>query len=141
MDLDRGALHVETRGEATDGTKSGERRVLPILTPRLRSALVAAVKDRPADERLFGVSTRDGLDGICLRAWRKGLAMEPRWHGLRRRFATWRALAGDPLPVLQRLLGHRGIATTMKYVRVPDESLLRGALRGRGVQRRGAKRK
>jgi integrase len=141
VDLDRGALHVETRGESTDRTKSGDRRVVPILTPRLRSALVAAVKDRPADDRIFGVSTRDGLNGITLRAWRKGLAIEPRWHGLRRRFATWRALAGEPLPVLQRWLGHLGVATTMRYVRVPDEALLRGALGGRGVRQQGAKRK
>lgn len=137
VDLKRGCFHVENRAESTDRTKSGQRRIVPILTPRLRSALMTLTKDRKPDERLFGVSTRDGLDGIAGGPWRV-LGREPAWHGLRRRFASWRADSGDSLPVLQRWLGHQGISTTMHYVRVPDEALLRGAL---GEQRRGAKKK
>jgi integrase/recombinase XerD len=36
-------------------------------------------------------------------------------HTLRRSFATYQAEAGLPLPLLQKLLGHKSIKTTVLY--------------------------
>ena len=45
-------------------------------------------------------------------------------HTLRRCFATYNAVNGMPLPVLQKVLGHRKIATTSLYIRDSDLSNL-----------------
>jgi site-specific recombinase XerD len=41
-------------------------------------------------------------------------------HTLRRCFATHNALAGMPLPVLQKVLGHSKISTTALYIKDSD---------------------
>ncbi len=48
----------------------------------------------------------DGLQGA-----------EPRWHALRHTFAVHCVRAGMPLPILQQVLGHSDIKTTMVYAR------------------------
>jgi len=45
-------------------------------------------------------------------------------HTLRRCFATYNAVNGMPLPVLQKVLGHSKIATTSLYIRDSDLSNL-----------------
>jgi integrase len=92
-------------------------------------------RGRGPEDLLFGVRDKEAVAGFTAPSWREALGTEPRWHGLRRRFATWRAILGDPVPVIQRWLGHKSITTTMSYIRIPDEALVRGAHRGR---RKGA---
>ena len=47
-------------------------------------------------------------------------------HTLRRCFATYNAVNGMPLPVLQKVLGHASLASTSHYVRAGDlENLVR----------------
>jgi site-specific recombinase XerD len=41
-------------------------------------------------------------------------------HTLRRCFATYNALNGMPLPVLQKVLGHASLSSTSVYVRAGD---------------------
>jgi site-specific recombinase XerD len=41
-------------------------------------------------------------------------------HTLRRCFATYQAISGMPLPVLQKVLGHSKVSTTALYVRDGD---------------------
>jgi site-specific recombinase XerD len=41
-------------------------------------------------------------------------------HTLRRCFATYNALNGMPLPVLQKILGHSRISTTALYIKDSD---------------------
>jgi site-specific recombinase XerD len=41
-------------------------------------------------------------------------------HTLRRHFATYNAMNGMPLPVLQKILGHARISTTAIYVKDVD---------------------
>ncbi|CAG8693099.1 8807_t:CDS:2, partial [Cetraspora pellucida] len=41
-------------------------------------------------------------------------------HTLRRCFATYQAISGMPLPVLQKVLGHNNLATTSYYIRAGD---------------------
>jgi len=45
-------------------------------------------------------------------------------HTLRRCFATYQAISGMPLPVLQKVLGHSKISTTALYIRDGDLSNL-----------------
>ncbi|CAG8633194.1 12849_t:CDS:2 [Ambispora gerdemannii] len=45
-------------------------------------------------------------------------------HTLRRCFATYQAISGMPLPVLQKVLGHSKISTTALYIRDRDLSNL-----------------
>ncbi|CAG8704867.1 9447_t:CDS:1, partial [Ambispora gerdemannii] len=41
-------------------------------------------------------------------------------HTLRRCFATYNAISGMPLPVLQKVLGHSKISTTALYIKDSD---------------------
>jgi integrase/recombinase XerD len=41
-------------------------------------------------------------------------------HTLRRCFATYQAISGMPLPVLQKVLGHSKISTTALYIKDSD---------------------
>ena len=45
-------------------------------------------------------------------------------HTLRRCFATYQAVSGMPLPVLQKVLGHSKISTTALYIKDSDLSNL-----------------
>ena len=45
-------------------------------------------------------------------------------HTLRRCFATYNAISGMPLPVLQKVLGHSKISTTALYIKDSDLSNL-----------------
>ncbi|CAH1755801.1 15109_t:CDS:2 [Entrophospora sp. SA101] len=49
-------------------------------------------------------------------------------HTLRRCFATYNAISGMPLPVLQKVLGHSRISTTALYIKDSDLSNLVGPL-------------
>lgn len=49
------------------------------------------------------------------------------WHTLRHTYATTLAMAGVPLPVLMKLLGHSSIAMTMRYVHVSPHALQEAA--------------
>ncbi len=45
------------------------------------------------------------------------------WHDLRHTFACWMAMAGAPIEVISRALGHSSIAVTMKYRHVVHDEV------------------
>lgn len=45
------------------------------------------------------------------------------WHTLRHTFASHLAVRGVPVPVVQALLGHASISTTMRYAHVAPSAL------------------
>ncbi len=45
------------------------------------------------------------------------------WHTLRHTFASQLAMKGAPIPVIQALLGHSSVSTTMRYSHVAPSSL------------------
>lgn len=55
-------------------------------------------------------------------------------HALRHAFATHLVEQGTPLPLVQQLMGHRSVQTTMRYVHLAqcDPKLARSPLDGRG---------
>jgi integrase len=59
------------------------------------------------------------LAAIC----RKAKLRKIGWHVLRHTFATSLAMRGAPLPVVQALLGHSTISTTMRYAHVASSTL------------------
>src|SRR5206468_1167221 len=76
------------------------------------------------------VFTKDGIPIGCrgLLAHLKKAAKEVGlgnigWHTLRHTFASHLAMQGAPLPVLQALLGHSSITTTMRYAHVAPSAL------------------
>lgn len=60
---------------------------------------------------------------VC--AERAGLDAGLTFHCLRHTFASWMVQAGLPITDLQRLMGHRNVATTMVYAHASDESVRR----------------
>lgn len=103
-------------------TKSGKPRWVP-MTRTLEAALKALRhlkgkrvfcnpdgSDLTIDqlhERLWGASRRAGLRKI-------------RWHDLRHSFASQLAVAGVPIPQIQKWLGHQSIQMTMRYAHLAD---------------------
>ena len=110
-------VSVEGRVLAVHG-KGNKVRVSPIVTARLAHALL----DCPPGP-VLGVRTRHELDELGRPAWltvfpnspRRG---GPRWHALRRRYAT-KSLGVSALPLddLRKALGHADLQTTMIYNR------------------------
>lgn len=115
-------------GERNAGTtKGGKMRTVP-MTPRL----AAALKNRIAEVgygRLFVNGDGDQMTNYELR-WlmgriqkAAGVAATGDLHILRHTFGSHLALAGVPLNVVQALMGHESIQSTMVYVHlVPEDT-------------------
>lgn len=56
-------------------------------------------------------------------AVKKSGLVDFRWHDLRHTAATWLRQAGTPVEVVQRILGHADIETTMRYAHVVDSEV------------------
>lgn len=58
----------------------------------------------------------------ALKSWwtkmKKQTGIEMKWHGLRHQFASELRLQGVDLDIIQKLLGHRNISTTMIYAHI-----------------------
>lgn len=123
--LEAGHVRLKTRSLVVPG-KTGTR-VVPLsrdLDATMRR-LVAGAKDGP----LF-----PGLPWIdkAFQTWAKTLA-EPRWrcHCLRHSFATQLVRQGESAHIIMRLMGHRSLTTTLRYLHETgaDAALAIGRLR------------
>jgi len=117
-------------GLVTKQTKGRRRRVVPIIDP-LRGTLVRLTIGRPSESRLLsgprsGVITtatlRDAThwDRLVTELGLTGLVR----HGLRHTALNWRADAGVPLHVLQRVAGHQDPAVTSRYLHPDVQAML-----------------
>ncbi len=61
----------------------------------------------------------DELKQVCEKASLRNIG----WHTLRHSFATHLSTKGVPMPIVQALLGHATIATTMQYFHIASEPL------------------
>jgi integrase len=129
VDLEAGIIHVERSapgGEA--GTKSGERRDVP-LHPVLREVFEKLARGRRPEALLW--QTRKGKPyRTASRAFHGAAGRakldDVRLHDLRHTAASRLAMAGASLEDIARVLGHRDLRTTRRYVH-----LLRDHLRAR----------
>lgn len=125
--------------------KWGKGRVIPLL-PEARAALTDGHPYPNADRspgawvwpsphagrrmsrgrKRTGQLNRESLASAFRQAAdRAGLPEAMTMHSLRHTFASWMVQAGMPLPDIQRLMGHRNIATTTIYAHASDDSVRR----------------
>jgi integrase/recombinase XerD len=109
------------RVEQGKGQKDRYVMLSPVLLEILRSYW-RAVQPRewlfPGDRPSQPI-TRDAVGDACQKAHRlSGLSKPVTPHGLRHAFAVHLLEAGADIRTIQLLLGHRGLATTARYLRI-----------------------
>lgn len=120
VDLDRGVAIVHG-----DEAKAGERILVP-LNAQARELLASMPEPRVG--RVWGDMTRvwaNTWESACKRAGVPGF----RFHDLRHTWASWHAMAGTPLSVLQELGGWHSPQMVQKYSHLSPEHLAAAAER------------
>lgn len=121
-DIDLKAGTVTVQGE---GAKSSQTRVVPLST-RVGDTLTEWQAMTADTGPVFPGATIDSLKGQWDRVLTKAEITGLRWHDLRHSFGTRLALAGVPLPTVQRLMGHANITTTARYLHATADDARRG---------------
>jgi site-specific recombinase XerD len=124
--------------------KGGKDRVIP-FDPQLVSALRAWLEHRPRESPMmfpargqssggFTVLDRDRVARVLREEYAPAAGFGPGVtpHTLRRSAADAARRRGVAIEVIQRILGHANITTTMKYLGVPSPDELRGAWKEKG---------
>jgi integrase len=120
VDLERGTAWVDA-----DEAKAGKRIVIP-LNKQARELLASLPE--PHTGRVWGDMTRvwcNTWKASCKRAGVPGL----RFHDLRHTWASWHAMAGTPLQVLQELGGWHSHEMVQRYAHLSPEHLAAAAER------------
>lgn len=126
--VSKSITHVQRRGHVEGGTKTHQRRAVPILTTALNNELAALVADRDPSEYLF-----PGADGAAMTLGRfrwpfdKAVAklgltgVTP--HTLRHSAGSLALAAGASVVTVSKLLGHRNPTVTMNVYShmLPDD--------------------
>jgi integrase len=111
-DVDLGGRLIHVRG---DLAKSGKARTIPIREEV--ASVISAQWDalpRSSDEPLWKKDP-SGVRAVLKRASKRAGIADVTVHDLRRTFGTRCAVAGMPLPSLQKIMGHASPEVTMKY--------------------------
>jgi integrase len=104
------------------------RRTVPLPAPLVE--LLAAHREAfPSPELVFTnlVGGPVGRTSFRTRTWkpairRAGLSERLRFHDLRHSYATWLVSDGVPPNIVQRIMGHEDVTTTLGiYTNVPDD--------------------
>jgi integrase len=119
INLERGTAIVHG-----DEAKAGRRIVVPLNTAA--KALLEAL-DGPRTGNVWG-----GLKPMKTLTWerllkRAGIPEGFRFHDLRHTWATWHAMAGTPIQVLQELGGWQTSQMVRRYAHIADDHLARAA--------------
>lgn len=120
VDLERGVAVVEA-----DEAKAGHRIVVP-LNSQARELLASLPE--PHTGRVWGNLTRvwaNTWESACKRSGVPGF----RFHDLRHTWASWHAMAGTPLSVLQELGGWHSHEMVQRYAHLSPEHLAAAAER------------
>ena len=121
VDLDRGVAWIDP-----DEAKGGEAIGVPLNTD---AAAAIRAQQGKHSELVFAGKWR-----ILPDAWRRatkaaGLPESFRWHDLRHTFASWHAMAGTPLHVIQELGGWATPAMVQRYAHLSQTHLIEQAQR------------
>lgn len=128
-DVSEDQLHIVSRDDAR--TKGDRSRKIPLYAP-LKAELDALPNLGPyvLSSEYNDISDERILSQKFLKYRRRMPTLpEITFHGLRHSFATNLAMSGIPIPVLQKLLGHQNIETTMLYTHVQEDSAIDTARR------------
>lgn len=120
IDLSQGIIHVGGRPGFT--TKAGNYRALPIHD-RIKDTLATRMANASPNVLILGDEWRD--PDQLRRAFNKvrsyiGKDESYVFHSLRHSFATWAVDADVSIRVIQELLGHKRIETTLRYAKVSN---------------------
>jgi integrase len=120
VDLSQGTIHIGGRPGFT--TKAGNYRALPIHD-RIKDVLATRMANASPNVALLGDEWRD--PDQLRRAFNKvrnyiGKDETYVFHSLRHSFATWAVDADVNIRVIQELLGHKRIETTLRYAKVSN---------------------
>ena len=120
VDLNRGVITLEH-------TKNGERLGLP-MNETVKRLLSELNKVRhincdyvfhKAGNRLSATTVQHSFQRTC----KKAGIQDFRFHDLRHTFASWLVQKGVSLYEVQKLLGHKTLAMTMRYVHLAPDNL------------------
>jgi len=125
LDFKEKTFRVRAKPEYGFRPKSWEERTIP-LEDALAAKLESRCTRRKASALVFPTRTgkvNNKMLQACKRAaTRAGLDQQKFWlHKFRATFCTWHADAGVPIPTIQLWMGHKDMATTMRYIR-PNRS-------------------
>jgi integrase len=123
ISLDEQRLRVRRAlsAEVTSDPKGRDERVIP-MTPLLVALLEPALAGRRKTELVMrnacGLAWTGSALGRCWRRLQRRLGIEPPWHfhQLRHFFATELLRGGAHLEAVRRLLGHKDLAATARYL-------------------------
>lgn len=106
--LDQGNAFVTAKGGRRHTVWLSEQAMDVLLRCERRGRYV--FDKRNARKNFEAAVKKAGLQDFC-------------WHDLRHTSATWARQAGVPVEVVQRMLGHADIETTMRYAHVVDSEV------------------
>ena len=145
-DLDQRPGWIRCRRETVKGTRRSRKpRDIPIATTRLAKLLArwrvdAAGRSKGADELLFSYDGETELPGYFSNwktACRKAGRPKLREHDLRHECASRLVESGMPITEVQRILGHKRIETTMRYLSVLEDQLVKNMAKLQGYTGEG----
>lgn len=123
-DIDLSAKQIHVGGRPGFTTKAGNYRCIPIHD-RILEPLSSRMAYASPSTKLFGDEWRD--KDHLLRSFKKVRSYIQKddtyvFHSLRHSFATWCIDAGVGVRVVQELLGHKRIETTLRYSHVSSQA-------------------
>lgn len=135
FNLSRSKINMSTHRYRLVGVKGGKD-----VTIYLPSIAIDLLRRLPIheDEDLFFPSHLGGLRQDNRKVWtevkrRAQIRDEIVFHDLRHTFGVLAARAKVPVEVIQKLMTHKSIKTTMRYVHIVDQSMLEGTAQFSGL--------
>lgn len=127
IDVDLPSRFIRVRSSAEFRTKSGNDRSVPISAEAAKLLARRSALDFP-----WVLTNKNGRQIDSSYASKRfkhycrqvGLREEIHFHSLRHTCASWLVSRGAPIAVVQRVMGHRQIQTTMQYAHLAPETIL-----------------
>lgn len=120
LSITKSDINLDKRYIIVRNTKNGEERIV-FFTEETAKLLSKYLKNLSNDQPLFNMSYFALYRKLKRLGNKLGIDLRP--HVLRHTFATRAIRKGMPLPVVQKILGHKDIRTTQIYTHLITEDL------------------